>query len=756
MKIIELNVVEFGCLKNVNIPMDEGMNIICGDNESGKSTVMLFIRFMLYGLPKRSAKSYDRERCLSFDGHRAAGSMTVEHGGRRYKIERTAVGTTKVSETKSIVCLETGETYDKDASELFLGVPAEVFESSCAVSQMRAADISRAQAAGAVENILVSADESIDVKKILEKLDKVRKEYKLNKGDGGLLYDTQQEISSLTAKRREAVEKQLRFGEQRARLERKERELAGIEDELAESEAVLEKMRAAATLERFERLEDTKKSLAKSKAELEALGSEYKKMGSVPDENHVFALRSALGELYEAQARQSEAEKAYNDSADVYCDNILADVGAKIEQVGGVQKIMRDVRSADKKSRYMTALGVVFACLSVFSGVGAAMMISLVVTAIAAAIALGSVIVTVGGFVSASRHRKKRDAVAAEYGQSHTQLEVYLCECIAQLENKRRGDAHRLAAKIKLESEIENTGRAEEKLRRFVLLTASGELVKVSDLCEAASSEIQRVEAFCVRREEMQKQIYALEALCDSDAAALEKYDERALRIFVGEDALATDMQSMGNAEKLVKFNKAKLATLSLEVANLRESQAALGAGLYYDPIELGDRIEALERKLENDTRYFDALVLAKQSIEQASVSMSGNFTPELSRRAGEMLSLISGGKHMAAQTNKSLDLSVEQDGFNVSAEMLSGGTRDAAYLCLRIALMIRLFGDDLPPLLLDETLCQLDDGRAAVVITLLDKLCAELGLQVLLFTCHTREMAICENRGIKTNGIRL
>jgi len=255
MKITGINIVEFGCLKDTVISVSDGMNILSGKNESGKSTVMLFIRFMLYGLPKRSSKNYDRERCLSFDGHRAAGSMTLVHGGKNYKIERSAVGTSKISETLTVVCTDTGEKIPGEPHELFLGVPGEVFESSCSVGQMRAADISRAQAASAVENLMVSADESIDVKKVLDKLDKVRREYKLNKGEGGLLYKTQEEISELTAKKRAATERYVRFNEQKARLERKEKDLALTQAELSDGESRLEKIRAAQTLERFERLE---------------------------------------------------------------------------------------------------------------------------------------------------------------------------------------------------------------------------------------------------------------------------------------------------------------------------------------------------------------------------------------------------------------------------------------------------------------------------------------------------------------------
>ena len=69
---------------------------------------------------------------------------------------------------------------------------------------------------------------------------------------------------------------------------------------------------------------------------------------------------------------------------------------------------------------------------------------------------------------------------------------------------------------------------------------------------------------------------------------------------------------------------------------------------------------------------------------------------------------------------------------------------------------MIKLFGVALPPLMLDEALCQLDDGRAEVMLSLLDRLYSELGLQTLLFTCHTREALMCERMGISVNTVRM
>ena len=141
--------------------------------------------------------------------------------------------------------------------------------------------------------------------------------------------------------------------------------------------------------------------------------------------------------------------------------------------------------------------------------------------------------------------------------------------------------------------------------------------------------------------------------------------------------------------------------------------------------------------------------MLAKQTIERASDAMSGNVTPEISQRASEIMELISEGRHPALRTTKQLELSVDEDGFGFSAELLSEGARDAAYIALRISLMLHIFRDQLPPLMLDDALCQFDDGRAKIMIELISKL-SELPLQSIIFTCHARERSICDENGIR------
>ena len=309
MRIIELYAAEFGCMKDKRFTLDDGLNVIFGSNESGKSTLMLFIKFMLYGLPGR--RSADRERALSRDGRRAAGSMLAEKDGRRYLVERVATGSTR-SDTVKVTDLTTGETLGGEPWEILVGVPLEAYESSCCISQMKAAEISRTGAASAIENMLVSADESVDVEKVLARLDAVRKEYKLNRGEGGILFDTALDISRLREKQKDATEKHLQLCDVSETLARSQDKLETLNESCERSESVLRELRYVELLRRFDRLDALHAESESVKAELEALDTRETQNGFLPDETHVASIKSAYLAYREAQKKASARREQYD------------------------------------------------------------------------------------------------------------------------------------------------------------------------------------------------------------------------------------------------------------------------------------------------------------------------------------------------------------------------------------------------------------------------------------------------------------
>ena len=79
MRIEELVPIRFGRLRGEPLGLQPGLNLICGPNESGKSTYAALIRFLLYGFSSQGKSKQnplpERAKFVPWDEAGAAGSM---------------------------------------------------------------------------------------------------------------------------------------------------------------------------------------------------------------------------------------------------------------------------------------------------------------------------------------------------------------------------------------------------------------------------------------------------------------------------------------------------------------------------------------------------------------------------------------------------------------------------------------------------------------------------------------------------------
>lgn len=92
MKLLDLHINGFGKFHDCSIQFEDGLNVIYGKNEAGKSTLHSFIRSMLFGMERqrgRAAKTDQFSKYKPWDlksGYE--GRLRVESGGHVYRIER--------------------------------------------------------------------------------------------------------------------------------------------------------------------------------------------------------------------------------------------------------------------------------------------------------------------------------------------------------------------------------------------------------------------------------------------------------------------------------------------------------------------------------------------------------------------------------------------------------------------------------------------------------------------------------------------
>ena len=129
MKIREIEVDRFRIWRNLDLPLKQsGLSVVYGPNEAGKSTLMRFVRAVLYGFePSDQFIDHASDQAVPWRG-----SLKISADGKNYRVRRTADragrGTVKISGRGL-----TDEEKARDLNELLHGVDERVFEDIFAV-----------------------------------------------------------------------------------------------------------------------------------------------------------------------------------------------------------------------------------------------------------------------------------------------------------------------------------------------------------------------------------------------------------------------------------------------------------------------------------------------------------------------------------------------------------------------------------------------------------------------------------------------
>ncbi len=780
MIIKNITVREFGPLENFSCDLAPGMNIIEGANESGKSSLIGFVRFILYGLPSRRGEdsAADRDRALSWKSTAADGSMTVQCGEGEFRIERRATLGSRENciDRVKMIDLATGTEVHKGEvpGKVLLGVPQSVFDSTACVRQLDVGALDGAGIGEAIENMLFSADATVSVKNALNKLGAARRSLKNQRGEGKLaaLERRRDELSSRLA-RAEAATRNIREAE--AQAEKCRALSTEIRRSLNANEDRLAAYGGLQTLRRFDMLHAGERRIAELEASRASLEASCGFGGYLPDRSYAPALNAAAERVEVAAADRSETvDSAERLSRGRLMDTALADAGdaAAVRYGADWDDVLPDRYAAlCGGARRLAVAGAILLTLGIISaGAGAALLAIAAAWRMAAFAAIGAGIAAAvcGVILLALRAGKKRRAFevagcvfrgieegkGAKLPTQDAFEERVLAVSVAARE---RAELRALLAQLdatlaKKDATLEAALDEAKRLLSVGGVTAGGDAETVAS---ALRDQAARADDFCRERETLERDIAKYRASVAETAAALADEDETALRARISPVAGALATQNLSDIKKARDFDRARLDSTEERRLELEKKLAALEATAE-DPARLYSEWEAAAADAEACRRKFDAVTLAATSIEGAGSSLRLGVTPRLRRDAGAIMSSLTDGRYSDFGVGTDMSVTVGTPSGTRPVSALSVGTRDAAYFSLRSALVGLLFPDSAPPLMLDESLAMMDDDRARRLLAALCRRTADEGGQCIVLSCHGRERALLDGMGEKYNAVEI
>ncbi|MBQ2732975.1 MAG: AAA family ATPase [Clostridia bacterium] len=745
MIIEKLHIDKFAGLSDFDLELGAGLNIIEGKNESGKSTVAAFIKFLFYGLSGQKVNGEElseRERYLPFDSAFAGGSAVILSGGKRYILERRlSVSSSGIRESvrDEVILIDeaSGEklAIGKDAGQVLFGVGQKVFADTAYFRQLADSAPNRTELTEAIGNILFSGEEGTDAKKAMKRLEELRTALRHKKGTGGELADLEAEIAALNARLNGA--------------KASNKAIIALEGEISERTSKLEMLtsRAENAKKRAEAgsicrklAMRNEKRLCEEKAEeirkaLEALAPG----GALPSAESISAARVAAAELPVKEGSVLAAEnelKSIIEELDLLpqYDGITDAVNTH----GGADALRARVSALLRGARARVIWGLVFlipgiaALVSAFMGL-LAPYVTVLYGAGAGLCAFGVLLM----LLSAGKRSKARSLIEL-FGRGCS----YESFCDG-MERYERDNAEfcRLVEKRSTAEEKLTLARAElDAVERgaAALLSELGGTVE-GTFAERLNTAAALAEK---KRAEAGELTNAYNAAKAGAAAAEREVGEES------DDELKTRLTELGIADtegidvaaarKETEFYRTQADMQEKEIYT-RRIYLAEHKAKSEDPCEIAGKLSEAAAAYEAKTRQYNAVVKAIDALGTAGQNLRGGVAPFLSEGACRRMNAATNGKYSGLRVDGELSaVCIAENGVR-SLEHLSAGTRDLAYISLRLALVDLLYKREKPPLVFDESFAHQDRERTALALKLLSAE-GERGIQSLLFTCRSYE----------------
>ena len=699
MKIKNIKVNAYGNIENKDINLEEGINIIHGANESGKSTLLNYIISIFYGISrnKEGKALSDYEKYKPWNSNEFSGRISYKlENGEKYEIFRDFnKKNPKIYNDKLEDISDRFETDKKDGSKFFIeqtGIDKQMYLSTVVSTQeeVRLDEKNQNMLIQKIANLAGTGEDNVSYKKALIKLqEKIRDEIGTNKTSQKPINIIEKEIVEINNK---IVETE-KYRNRKYEIDAEKEQILSELKELEQQKQILQE------------LQNSMKSEEETKNRLEIREKNRK--------DNIAKINELTNQKNTINAESERVQSAKN-----HMQDIIKGHKENIEKLNSeIEKIANEKEETQEKEKPSISFIVITVVLAIALICSIILIKNYIVSGI-----LGVAIIANIVFYVINKNKQKVNK--AKLREKINQEKQYKRK---KLENQKQ----QIIANVNTtEKELEKQ-EEEEKQVNSELSMLKGQIILLEKNNEKITEEIEQDNKAIKEESNKNKQ------------QIIEKYKDKNINDLL----YINDYQNyISKIEETINNNRIRIKGLEIEYNTIVPQLDEM--------VVLEEKREADKEKLAELREKESIINIAIENLMDAYEEMKTTITPKFTKNLSESIQKISSNKYNKVTINDENGMIIENNrGEYVEAIKLSTGTIDQLYLALRLSMIDELSKENLP-IILDESFAYSDNNRLK---NMLQYLTSDLNNhQTIIFTCTDREQKMLEAMNIPYNVVEL
>ncbi|WP_026895899.1 ATP-binding protein [Clostridiisalibacter paucivorans] len=746
MIITELILDAFGKFSGYRVQLGNGLNIIYGENESGKTTIHKFIEGMFFGFFKPYVKTKRYlpiyNKYFPWGKERYTGVLKYKYRGDNIRIERNFIkGSDQVKvfddlkgEDITYMCEFDGVTKIAKPSSLHMNISSSIYKNTISIGQLTT-KTDQSLASEVKDRLLKlggSLDEEISVKDVLKRLDdridNIGTENRVKTSEYG---KNAEKLTALEKRMKESLNNNKLVKEYQLKLNNEKEHLKSIQQEKDKIKEKLKIYDIIKLKEKYIKIKGINEEIERLKIELLDLEG-YNKYNE-DDYIDMIKIENKIESLYvELKRYEEQYSILISRKDDIY--NKISSLEEEMEKdnICYMDKLEETEKIINKNSKIKMFLSQLF-----FIGV----LMGTFLNTYLFIVSILSGVINIILKTKLNKIKKERDNLNIKKKEIESKNDELLNPLIAE----RNMIDEEISQNNKIKEET-NINIQKYKDMRNKILEDNG-IKSVTELIKGLKfkERYKEIKERLINKEEVLKSLLGDNTINDLIDKVVEYENINTDEKIESWERLNTQLEILqGDIEN----KKEQVGILTEKIKGLSENME--------HPWEVGQQIIETKENINRFEKQIESLNLARNTINDISTNMQKEYAPKLNQKVSNIINYITKGKYTEVKITEGMNIKVvdERENKIIDVNSLSEGTIDQLYFALRIATIDIVTENRNLPIFLDDAFVQYDDNRLKNILRFLME--ESKNRQIIIFTCQNREKKFLEKANSKFNYIEI